>query len=147
MLVAGCNAPNATADFPTDSCDNNVASTIEPQPGVKPSDHLARVERLACFYGMSVETARAACIVNPDAPEYFGDTRNSTTYGLKDRTAALLIEAESYGKELANKRTLWTISHDSDPHNEDLCLSKIHDLPESFAMLVDNTTALRRYEY
>jgi hypothetical protein len=105
VCVAGCNTSNEIADFPEDTCEKNVASSIEPVPGVKPSEHLALVERLACFYGMSEWRARVACSIDPDAPEYFGSGRSDTTYGLRDKTAIQLIKAEEYGEQLEHKRT------------------------------------------
>jgi hypothetical protein len=142
LCVSGCNASDVVADVPSDACEKNLASLVQPpQAGVRPSERLALVAQMACFYGMSVEIAREACLIVPYTPEYFGGLHSNETYGLKDNTAALLLAAEGYGRALGTSRVLYG------PHNADLCLSWSQDLPRSFAALVDATKALRRYGY
>ena len=94
---------------------------------------------------MSVEQARGACITNIDPSEYFDENVANNTNGLKQKTAVLLIEAEEYGKQLENKRSVWMSSDVSNPHDVDLCLSAIHDIPTSFTTQVDATKTLRQY--
>ena len=141
LSVSGCNVLTAIAD-PNNTCEKNLASLVQPpQAGVRPSEHLALVAQMACFYGMSVEIARAACLIVPYSPEYFGGLRSNETYGSKDNTAALLLAAEGYGRTLGIRRTLY------EGYNVDLCLSASYDLPKSFAALVDATKVLLRYGY
>ena len=144
IALSACNPPANVDNIPKVDCQN-VDANIEKQKGVRPSPELQLVEKLACYYGASIATYENVCSIPVYPPVYFKD--GTETYGLKDGTAAQLIDAESYGNRQSFNVTLWMTARGIDSHDQDTCFRKIHDVPESFEALVSLTRRLKNSGY
>lgn len=148
FLLAACmEPPPITADMPTASClGGSVSAAIDPQPGVKPSEHLALVERLACAYGQRESEASFLCSIEPNIPKYFPKVMDGDSYGLKDKTAVILLESEAYGSKLAADQAEWMGRHHLFK-DVDICLSEINGSSKAIEDLEEYTRGLRKYGY
>jgi hypothetical protein len=149
--LSGCLSQaelNAKLLAAPDPCDDVMSAIDKPEPGVKPSKELSLVASFACQYGKHVSWARDDCSINPHFPELFGE--EGENYGLKPKTAIVLIDAQAYGWEVGHRGHTWRIvDGEVTSHDHEACMAAIDgdDMPDEFRDLVKFTRDLRRYGY
>jgi hypothetical protein len=145
LALAACHQPNVVDDYPKETCEN-VDAAITHYPGVKPSDYIKNVERLACLYGTVEITARDTCSIAVDTPEYYHYPDRGIG-NLKESTSGQLVASLDYGHRISQNITSWEIEHRSDPANGDRCLSAIHNIHPFYSALEDATRGLKLAGY
>ncbi|MGO9741375.1 MAG: hypothetical protein ACLPN5_07665 [Roseiarcus sp.] len=108
----------------TNDCEN-VFATVNAEQNVRSSDQLETMVSLACHYGLIDEGAVQHCSIPVDNIELIDPFKEKVI--LKEKTSALFIAAYGVGQRMAVRQTMaLTLSH-IDHHDNDLCLSELHD--------------------